>query len=281
MRIRGWLGWGLLLVGFAAFAGVGSVRKQIEASVLVTGTIVVDREGKTQSLTLDHEDKLPREAVAVVRDAAARWRFEPVLIDGRPVVAQTGMSVRVVAKQLPDDRYGIRIGGVAFGTEAAKPEATVRSGTLAPPRYPRYAGEAAARGTVYVVVKVGRDGTVEDAVVEQVNLRVITTEGQMAKLRRIFADSALRAALKWTFIPPTEGEEAGEEFWLMRVPVKYSFEGDEEPSVYAWQSYIPGPVQTIPWETGEAESGFSPDAVPEGSVYLAGSGPKLLTPPEG
>jgi hypothetical protein len=105
----------------------------------------------------------------------------------------------------------------------------------------------------------------------------------MKKLREIFAKSALAAARKWTFRPPTEGEDVSAPYWQVRVPVDYSLrdqpnEGSES-SYGRWISYVPGPRERAPWDTGKDASGFSPDTLPAGGVYMVDSnGPHLLTP---
>ncbi len=235
MRIRAWFGLALLLMSFAVFAagGISEVRKQVEASMLVTGTVVVDSEGKLKTLTLDHEDALPTGVVKLIRGQSSQWRFEPVMINGKAVVAKTDMSLRVIAKALPNDEYAIRIGGASFGTDSPNPNEIIRSEKLTPPKYPRAAGSIGASGTAYVVAKVGRNGKVEDAIVEQVNLKVVARERDMTTLRRIFADNARAIAKKWTFHPPTEGDGADDKFWTVRVPVKYNLgEARQEPMVY-------------------------------------------------
>jgi hypothetical protein len=157
---------------------------------------------------------------------------------------------------------------------------------LTPPEYPKAAGSIGASGTAYVVVKVGRSGKVEEAIVEQVNLNVVARERDMTTLRRIFADNARAISKKWSFHPPTEGEGADDEFWAVRVPVVYNLypRGARQKPKEAygvWEAYVPGPRQPITWKADAESPAFSPDAAPEGSVRLAGSGLKLLTAPGG
>jgi hypothetical protein len=152
-----------------------------------------------------------------------------------------------------------------------------------PPRYPENAYRAGVSGTVYLILKVGRDGSVQDAVAEQVNLRVVAPEADMRTFRNIFAKSALSAARKWTFRPPTEGEYVAEPYWTIRVPVSYSFENHSKEGDYGrWVSYVPGPRERAPWVTDKDRAGFSPDSLVEGGVYMASEkGPRLLTPLQG
>lgn len=288
MRVAGWIGLALALACGAVFARdlseVREVRKQLEASMLIKGTITVDPEGKVRGFDLVEQDKLPVEVVELIRGTTLQWRFEPVVIDGKPVVTKTDMNVRVVAQPWSDDQLRIRIAGATFGEVAPTPDETLRPSNLSPPDYPEAAWRANAGGTVYVVLKIARTGKVEEAVVEQVNLGVVGTDKEIASLRDMFAKNALAQARRWTFIPPTAGPDADNEFWSARVPVVYSKDNsrrDKKLPVYGkWQAYLPGPRHPIPWAMKSEGLAFSPDAVPEGSVHMAGSGLKLLTAPE-
>jgi hypothetical protein len=282
MRLAGWIGLVLTLGCGAVFAkDVSEARKQLEASMLIKGTITIDTKGKVRGFEFGEQDKLPAKVVELLRNNVAQWKFEPVVIDGKPVAAKTDMNVRVIAKQLPDNRLQIRIGGATFGEGAPTANEIVRPRKkLSPPEYPGMAAGANAGGSVYLMLKIGRTGKVEDAVVEQVNLGVVGTEKEIAWLRDAFTKSALRQARRWSFIPPTAGPDAGAEFWLMRVPVVYSMIGTKRPGYGEWEAYLPGPRHPIPWEMKGEGLAFSPDALPEGSVHMAGSGLKLLTAPE-
>lgn len=274
-----------LLASAAAFAGGGprAVRKQAEASMLVTGKIQVDTAGEVRGYTLDEEAKLPKAVVDLLAKAVPTWKFEPVLIDGVAVNAQTSMSIRVVASKLDDGNYVVRLRGTSFGDGGVKAEEQVRSASLAPPAYPMLAASAGVAGTVYLLAKVDRDGKVSEVVNEQTNLRVVDTERAMGHWRRILEDAAKGAARKWTFVIPTQGEAAKWDFWVVRVPVVFSLDSPKQKPEYgAWQAYIPGLRQRNPWDDGKESASFSPDTLPPGGAYLAGAGLKLLSAlPEG
>ncbi len=246
MRVAGWIGLVLALGCGVVFAkDLSEARKQVEASMLIEGTITVDTEGKVRDFDLAGQDKLPGKVVELIRNKTPQWRFEPVVIDGKPVVAQFVMNVHVIAKLLSDDQLQIRIGGAAFGA-LIRNETAWPSGKLTPPEYPSEAGRANAGGSVYLVLKIGRTGKVEDAVVEQVNLGVVGTEKEIASLRDAFAKSALRQARRWRFIPPTAGPDAGAESWSVRVPVVYAMQWNEAP--WLW------PVASLSARTASPDS---------------------------
>lgn len=267
----------LACMGLAFAAGRGEMRKQAELSMLLGGSIDIERDGSVGMYTLDDTAKLPQAATALLDKATGRWRFEPVLIDGKAVRARTAMSVRLVARPREgSNEYDVRIAAVNFGTP--QPDEFVSSnGPLKRPAYPHLAVLSGVRGTVYVIVRIGRDGKVEDAMAEQVNLRVIDSEGGMKRWRDMLTEASLRVARQWKFVPPTKGEEVDAPFWLARVPVDYLFPGDKVSSNGEWQAYIPGPRQTAPW-LGGFDTSLGADAVAGGGIFPLKGGPRLLTP---
>lgn len=286
-RKAAWVLW-FVLVGFsvAAWAGIKEVRQQIEGSMLVTGYVYIATDGSVDRLDLDQPEKLPPAVKTLIERASPEWQFEPVMVDGVARKAKARMSLRVVAKKVAEDNYQIALRGAYFGEEAMTPEerialgerTTLRRDQMTPPRYPMTAAQMGARGTVYVVLKIGRDGTVEDAVAEQINLQTLGREQQMEQMRKLFSQSTLSAAKRWTFHPPTEGPSAADPYWLVRVPVDYSMHGDKQPGYGEWDAYVPGPRQDVPWRAGELMPGETPDAMMAGGIYPVGRGLRLLTP---
>jgi len=284
--------WGtaLLAIGLVAVATVagavpGSVRKQVESSLLVTGEVDIEPNGSVSKIAIDHEEKLPEGVRTFVREAGLHWRFEPVLRDGKPIQARAPMSVRVVAKKVEGDQYRITLSGASFERRDDDSPERVGMVKMDPPAYPERAWRTNAAGSVYLVVKVGRDGKVQDVVAEQVNLRVLASEGEMRLLRNVFAKSALAAAKAWQFRIPTQGDTVDAPFWNVRVPVSYAMGGQpmegRADDYGKWISYVPGPRTLVPWAQDD-RAGFSPDALIDGGVYMADSNaPRLLTPLQG
>lgn len=262
-----------------AAQGVAAVRKQVEASLRVTGSITIATDGSVEAVELDAPEKLPKGIAAFVGSSVAAWRFEPVLVDGQPRRAQTRMSALLVGKSIGEGQMQVSIRGADFGDDQAVPEAERIVGRqMKPPGYPMAAADGGVQGTAYLLVKIERDGTVGDVSTEQVNLRVVATEAQVNQHRERFARAAMAAARKWTFAPPTAGEQAAQPYWVVRVPVAFTFSG--EPRDGGWEVYVPGPRARPAWAPDEDAPGFSPDALADGGVRLAGGrgGPRLLTP---
>ncbi|HZV37829.1 MAG TPA: energy transducer TonB [Pseudoxanthomonas sp.] len=272
----------------AAGSGPGAVRKQVEASTLLTGTIVVDERGNVREHAIDQPDKIEKNVLEFVDANVANWKFEPIALDGKPVAVRNKMNIRLVAKKQQNGNFAIRISGVSFdpfaraATESAGSKGmtvTASEGGMPPPRYPEVAQRSGVQGTVYLVLQIGRDGNVLDMMPEQVNLKVVTSENAMRQWRDVFAKSAMRAAKDWKFIPPSAGEWVDEPFWSVRVPIDYTFE-NEGRKYGEWDAYVPGPRQQVPWRNWTDSPAFSPDTMVAGRVQQVGgkNGLRLLTP---
>lgn len=279
MKMRYWIGLGLLLCAVAVGAANRTeVRKQVEASMVVTGTIDIEPDGSVSAHTVDRSEALPEGVTALLAQAIPGWRFEPVVVDGKPVPVRVKMGVRLVAKQKDDGDYLLGIRSANFGDGREAVGTGVVAKRMQPPRFPEHAARSGIAGTAFLVLRVNREGQVEDAVAERVNLRVVGSQAQMQRGRKVLADASLAAARRWTFTVPTTGPEADEAFWSVRVPVDYTF-GADEPKYGEWQAYVPGPYQRPAWITPEdADSSSGSDALIAGAVYMVGGGPKLLTP---
>ncbi|MGO4701379.1 energy transducer TonB [Dyella sp. 2RAB6] len=274
----------LALCGAAIAQTASAVRKRAEASMVVNGHIVLAPDGSVRSCTLDQQDQLPVPVVDLVKRNSATWRFQPVLADGVAVAAEAPMHLRVVATPSGDgDTFNLRIVSGTFSNGQADKGLAYKNRT--PPRYPQDAVQARVSGTVFLLVRVQPDGTVGDVAAEQVNLNVADSENGMRRWRKLLAASSIEAARNWTFTVPANGPGRNGDAWIVRVPVAYHLRhmGDsEQPESAAWQAYIPGPKEPIPWmdeyrRTHKDES-LGADALPDGSLYLVGSGLHLTTP---
>jgi hypothetical protein len=286
MGITGVLLLSTPLLASAAGYGPAAVRKQVESSMLVRGEVQIETDGTVSAVTLHREEKLPEGVVTLVRDAALQWRFEPIVVDGAVVKAIAPMSLRVTARKVEDDSYEIALRGVNFQRYDSKDPQNVASLDMPPPSYPEQAWRTGASGDVYLLVRVGRDGKVEDAFAEQVNLGFISGATEQRRFRDLFARNAVTAAKRWTFRTPTMGETASQPYWNIRVPVSYRLSTGpvprEDDGYGRWNSYVAGPRESAPWRDDAQEAHFSPDTLPDGGVYMADNkGPRLLTPLQG
>ncbi|MGY3039211.1 hypothetical protein ACVWWQ_000798 [Rhodanobacter sp. TND4EL1] len=267
------------LLATVAMTAQASAREDVESSAVVKGTIVLARDGTVQTVLVDDEARYGKPIADVVRKTALRWRFHPVVRDGKPVVAKSGMQVRVVLKQTTDGNYSVRVRGATFGDGSENSTDTLHiaeSNKKIQPEYPMSAVRARVQGTVYLAVRVDHDGHVTDAVAEQVNLDNLGPTGVLRRYREILADAALKAARKWSYVTPTTGELARQDSWTAHVPVSFYLMESGERTRPVWQTYVPGPYTAAPWvdrpDTGGA------DALADGTVQTEGAGPTLLAP---
>lgn len=292
--------WCALLLWLAAAAvqasgGVADIREQVEASMLVTGRVTITLEGTVGDWTIDRREKLPPAVAKVVDAAAPGWRFEPIVVDGKPAHGSARMSLLIVAERVGEGRFRASIRDGYFGREAANRLGERRAGKtevpdpeqltsvwMRPPLYPQRALLAGISGTVYLALRVGRGGEVEEAAVEQVNLRAVGTEREMAFARDILAGAALAASRKWQFRPPTLGKSASDASWTVRVPVDYSINGDRQAAYGQWETYVAGPRTPVPWELESPEAlAVAPETLVAGELHQSGMALKLLGPLEG
>src|SRR5690606_28224259 len=112
-------GW-LLAVALCALAGVAlassprEVRKQAEASRLVAGTVDFNEEGRVTTHTFKDADDLAPEMRNWLDQRVTQWRFEPVVVDGKPRLARTNMTLRLVLKPLDEKKFSFRIASASF-----------------------------------------------------------------------------------------------------------------------------------------------------------------------
>jgi len=297
MKRVAWLSlvWLLAPLVGSAHGGVDDVKRSVEASMLVTGEIAVNPDGSVYGYSLDHRDKLPAPVVKLIGGTLPHWKFTPVKVDGKAVLAKASMSLRIVAKQVDAKHDAISVEGAAFGTE------TFRSGKTAEcanhaclaylewqrPSYPYNLVQDLVSGTVYLVIEVDRQGKVAQVAVEQVDLRRVAEQSMLDHWRRELGRVSMEAARKWTFQVPRAGPEAGKDHWIAIIPVNYSIgipgtgKTIGEPGYGQWDVYVPGPVHAIPWAEAQRKqvaSNGSADAIPDNGVpFVADTRFVLLT----
>ncbi len=275
-----------LLLGASRAAVSGNTkaaRQQLESSLQVSGTITVAPDGSVKSHTLDPPVPLGEELTRFLDTAIGEWRFEPVVVEGRVVTAKVPMHIRLVARSAGEGKTNISIASTYFGSGDARAPTDAPSWKMRrPPVFPEDALYMGGRGTVYLLVQVGRDGKGANVAAEQVNLRVLGTLGEMEMLRNSFTRAALRAAKRWTFVVPSTGEDAEDPAWVVRVPVDFLIAGEDADfrKRVGWDAYVPGPRNTaIPWIGDKLRTAANPDALPNHGIYPLREGAKLLTPP--
>src|SRR3546814_7328536 len=70
------------------------------------------------------------------------------------------MSVRMVARPVGEDGFEVSISGANFGKGSYRATDYLTRDRLDPPEYPAEAQRMGGKGTVYLVLRIGRDGRV-------------------------------------------------------------------------------------------------------------------------
>lgn len=272
-----------LLCAFAVPAShASSLDPRAEASLLVEGKATLNPDGSVASYTLREPDKLPTAIVELVNQSLPHWRFR--FGDGRTPdgLVEENMHLRIVAHDVDDRHTTIRIASAQFEDATQGANDRLASKDRKMPVFPSRSLQGRMSGTVYVLVRVNKDGTVSDAAAEQVNLRHDAERDKLKIYRDDLAQAAVHAIKQWTFTVPTEGPSARQSFWYATVPVHFNIgnSGYDEYNGHTygtWEIYLRGPQETIPWFTDDKALADGTDATPDGSVHQLGSGAQLLT----
>jgi hypothetical protein len=255
-----------------------AIRQQAESSLLVTGTIDIDANGKVVAHALDKAKTLPKGIVDMTARLAPNWTFEPIALPAK-TIGRSKMSLQYVAKQSGSGEYQVELRSASFDANLP-PEQQVtiaRRGRM--PEYPSELQSLAINGTVYVAVQVGRDGKVMNIDASHVNLRTVGSEADMALWREALAKSSIKAIRSWSFAPPTAGQDANAPHWIGMLPVSFEMMGSRKPRPGQWETYLPGPRKLIPWKDSVGgATADNTDALLPNQFHTAGSGRRLIGP---
>ena len=271
---------GMLLSASTYAAGPGGVRKTVEASMQVTGEVVIAPDGTLRSYVLDKPEALPAEVKALLARYLPACEFNVVTASGKPEVVTAKMSLQVVVRQNETGGSTISVNGSQFqDPDTPKHIDTV---DMTPPHFPMDAVRAGMSGTVYVVLRLNPDGSVAEAHAEQVDMTVVASDNILRQGRNLLTKAALVKARQWRFkISPEALAEGGA--INVRVPIDFTFvpKQVEESSVYGkWRGYVPGPYRPIPWRP-EAVADRGLGALLAGALYPLDTRIKLRNTPGG
>lgn len=149
--------------------------------------VVVGADGKLVSaLPLPSElgADIQRAAIGLAREL----RIEPASVAGKPVTAETTLSLTVQFNRQPDNGYQLGLKSARFGPEAIK---------TVPPVY-RFRGKTSEAGLVALAVVVRPDGTVDGS-----QTRVLQSAihgGNAAGLAKM-VEAAIASGARWTYKP--------------------------------------------------------------------------------
>lgn len=270
----------LLLCAFLTYGSVAEAQyiaqKQLESSLRVTGTIDITPAGDVVAHTVDQPEKLPEGIVGVVARMASEWKFEPVALRGH-AVSHSKMSLLFVAKKLDNGELSVELRSTGFASASEEDRPSLDETNFKRPIYPLSLAKDRVSGTVYLVLKVGRDGQVLNADVSRVNLGIISSQPQLQRWRNTLKRSALAFASSWRFHVPAAGPSAGKDYWLGTMPIIYGFSAEDVP-YGQWETYVAGPHALIPWLDDKHMAEQDPGALAPNTFHAAGEGRRLRTP---
>jgi hypothetical protein len=277
------------LLACYAWAASDDPLKNALATMLITGQIEVAQDGRVQGYTIDHPEKIPPAVVDLIQKNVPGWEFQGGKHSN--TVQKATMSLRIVAKPLDSQHYALSIRCVRFGdanvtatdrvtySDESAQEGKGKRRWARTYDYPHEAFEAGVSGTVYLLVRVNRQGHVDEAAVEQVDLGVYgARESQMPYFRALLGRAAVEQARQWTFDPPTTGKHVSDPYWDIQTAVPFLLRGpgvavnlktDGAPieDYYGqWQPYIPGPRESISWAKNDSLPSSSSDLIANNGI---------------
>jgi len=221
------------------------------------GEIQVAIDGSVSDYRL--HSQLPSTIAQLVDRDVRGWRFEPVLVDGTPVVAKTAMHLALKAEPADGrDNYRIRIVNVIFG--APRQHDHTRH-----PHYPELAVRAHLGAKVLLAIRLDENGKVTDVQPYQTSLDArANSQNEADHWRKLFEEASVTAARSWTY-------DLSETFNGRRietnviVPVVFSLSNvpGSAPQAGQWKAYVPGPLHPAPWMTDRTFADHDLSAFPD------------------
>lgn len=262
-----------LLACAGAYAGAKDEATQGEAvlTLRVDGEISIDPEGGVADYRIS--TKLNPQLERLVRRAVPSWRFKPIVVDGKPVIATSPMRITLSAEE-KDGGYKVTVDNVVFRPntraeweaeqasrkarprmsvvgEAPQPMVWITSKSLRPPKYPPELQHAGVEGMVLLTLRLHPDGRVAETFASQSSLlNVKGSPGQLDRARVMLERNASDAAKRWTFtIAAEEGASMSAHQLTVRLPVEYFMQGSTGPDRLAgrWRHEFRGPNRPVPW----------------------------------
>lgn len=236
--------WLCALVLFTGISLASPARAgEMVATLSASGQIEIGADGKVRSHRLD--ERVPPSVAEAISRAVDNWTFEPIIEDGRPVIAVTRMHLLVEAVEHSGDTLALRLGRVWFGDEV------VPTKTRAPV-YPVDAVAARVSAQVVRALRLDEEGKVIDAHPWQTNFAKGTSARNAKRYRRSFERASVDAARTWRYSPAISGPGGV----TILAPVQYSLAAEGRlPG--EWVQVTPGEVVPPPW-------GWEPPATLDG-----------------
>jgi hypothetical protein len=221
--------------------GIASAQKATPPVIELTarGEIQIAPDGHVNDYQLKSE--LSPTVAALVDRTVRGWRFEPVLVDGKAVIAKTTMSIHLHGEPAAGDSYSLRIASVNFGT--------LTRSRLDPPEYPSDAVRVGLGARVVLSLLIDADGKVVQAIPLQTSLDMrARSEREAEAWRKQFERASVRAAERWRYHPSefVNGKAMSKRYAI--APIVFNMRNHES------IAYVPGPVHPAPWDKANTDS---------------------------
>lgn len=190
------------------------------------GDLYISADGSVLDYKLQSKNLSPE--IAVLVDKKIRgWRFEPIIVDGKPVTAKTRLDLSLNATPVPGG-YQLRIAGVGFGNPVRKPLG------LKPPTYPIPANRAGVEADVVLLLTLNGNGRVVKSDVERTSLSGKGPQRVVTQWADMFEKSAQDAVRHWRFelTEQVDGKAASKS--RVRIPVIYRLDNTK-----GWRAMVP------------------------------------------
>lgn len=206
------------------------------------GTVQIAPDGHVSDYKLD--GSLQPTVAALVKRAVTGWLFEPIVVDGKPVVAKTAMRLGLRAEPVEgkDDQFSVRVASITFGNP-------VRLGVGKVPQYPHAAAGARLGASVVLSVRLDENGKVAEVYPYQTSLDARARNEKQAEIwRHEFETAAISAAKTWQY---NLTEIVGDRATGAHVVIPVKFLPSRVTQDDHWRGYEAGPIHPAPWATSQ------------------------------
>jgi len=233
----------------------------------VIGDITIDQQGAVHDYKI--ETALAPEVQRLVDTAVRKWRFEPIVRDGKPVNAKTQMSLLLTAMPT-EGGYRLKIDRVQFGGRQSA------ATTMVPPQYPQDAKRLSVGAEVVVAMRIDQQGNVVDAVALRSRLLGFSgKERAAARMRERFERVSTEAAKAWKY---KSADIANGEVVQTSIAVPFIFCVDRTcPASSGWRpAETADPQHPVPWLAADKQQ-FNVDGLRPGASLALDNDIKLQT----
>lgn len=248
---------GLVLCQFA-WAG------EVVATLSASGKIRIGPDGKVLSHQID--EKVPAAVAEAISRNVATWTFEPILEDGKPVIAETRVHLGIEAIEHSADEVALRFASVWFGDLAT----AVRQKA---PRYPMGAPEQGIQAQVMLALRLDEDGRVIDAHAYRTRFAKDVSPRMAARYRARFERASIEAARQWQYSAEISKPGGVTVF----APIGYTLMFGEQSD---WLVLGPGEIVPPPWPM-DGPMPSEVETLPNGGAMLADQRIRLTRDPVG